>query len=501
MNNKNTIPTSGNVVTPNFNKPNDLQQEIIDSVRDMLANNEDIDVMSLALQTDLTSDMKKVRDYLVNGQFCSKPEWTAALKVSRVKRELGFYPQNVTEFVEFYVERENISVDFQKRMKSECLPTFEGQVITDEARKDTAVDMVARIQENAEINSETLKRDLRLIVSQLSLRFSAQEIDDAVSQWFDKTVRDRLQQVMFTITHDGSPNSQANILAWDAVCSQFDMEEHDAKFVKAILAKFIWQVKRKILNLPITNHLMPVINGPQGVGKSTFVTDYLLKPVEELVGKADFKMIEEVRNTEQWRNYVLFLDEMGYAGKADIDNVKNKITASTVTGRPMRSNDNVQYRQNATFIGCSNKELDQLIRDETGNRRFAALRYAKKPDWSKLKGIEPRLLWLSIDEHGIDPSTEVMDELRKRQEEAREKSVVEQWLDDHVVPLSLIGKKQETGELYKSYTEWAATYTPGRVIDSRMWGKEFNRLIKAGQITNWENLGRSNSKTHYQFNK
>ena len=36
-----------------------------------------------------------------------------------------------------------------------------------------------------------------------------------------------------------------------------------------VMAHWIWQVKRKIINKPVRHHLMPVFSGPQGSGKST----------------------------------------------------------------------------------------------------------------------------------------------------------------------------------------------------------------------------------------
>ena len=495
---------SANVIVGDFTKPSDDQQGIIDTIRDMMATGADFDIFELATQIDLSGDMKRVRDFCINGQLCTKQEWAAALKVSRIKQVLGFVPKTAGELVDKFVRSQRIEVDYQKRMKASRLPVHDGHTITAEDRKDRVVDGIARVLEDREINTVTLARDLRISVAELGMKFTAQEIDDAVSAWFENATEARKTDILlYIVSDDGKAlNSKDKRAAWDMVTSQFDMAEHDAAFVEAILKKFIWQVKRKLLGLPVSNHLMPVLLGPQGVGKSTFVTKYLLAPVAELVGHTDFKMIEETRNTEQWRNFVLFLDEMGYAGKADIDNVKNKITASSVTGRPMRSNDNVQYRQNATFIGCSNKELDQLIRDETGNRRFAALRYSSKPDWSKLEALDAMactLLWKSVDEYGDDPSLSVMDKLRKRQEDAREKSVVEQWLEDHQVPTMLIGKKQDGRELYKSYKDWAETYTPSRVMDASSWGKEFKRLIKAGQVTNWAEPKRSNGTTIYVY--
>ena len=82
---------------------------------------------------------------------------------------------------------------------------------------------------------------------------------------------------------------------------------------------------------------MPVILGPQGKGKSTFVNMFIA-PLRELTLEVNFKAIEDDRNIDIWNSFILFLDEMGYASKADVDTIKNAITANTLTRRPMRSN-------------------------------------------------------------------------------------------------------------------------------------------------------------------
>lgn len=478
----------------------DIQQEIINEVSRKHAANEDVDIFEMATSLELDSSMKKLRDHLVALGLCSKAEFARAIKISNTVKVLGFYPKTAVEFVDAYIRINKIEVNYQRAMKRTTVPMIDGIVATETDRKDRTVDAIARIVENDEMNVAILARDLRLLTQELALRFSKQEIDDAVSKWFDSALNERIKEVFYDVGSDGNGLKAADKLkAWDIVAEQFDNTTYGPDFTILILKKFIWQVKRKMLGLPVSNHLMPVITGPQGVGKSTFVREYLLKPVDELTGNADFKMLEEDRNTEQWRNYVLFLDEMGYAMKANIDNVKNKITAVNVTGRPMGTNSNVQYRQNATFIGCSNKELDQLIRDETGNRRFVSLRYSSKPNWAAMTELDPYALWKSVDERGDDPTSTIMDKLRESQELVREKSPVEQWVDQLEIPLSLVGKKQAGADLYKDYKSWAETYSSRNIMDQLPWAKEFNRLTKAGQITGWE-YKRIGGKSYYVYN-
>ena len=74
--------------------------------------------------------------------------------------------------------------------------------------------------------------------------------------------------------------------------------EHPPGFVAGVLRKFIWQVKRKMLNLPVTNHLMPILSGPQGKGKSTFLMRFL-PPVEEVAIPSDSRWYKENRRTRE----------------------------------------------------------------------------------------------------------------------------------------------------------------------------------------------------------
>lgn len=483
------------LVTPQL----DAEDMILKELRDMMAAGHDIDAFEFIIGADVDASMKKVRDFLISARFCDKAEWAKATKQVAVKRELGFIPRTAVELVDKWIETNKISVNFQRIMKRTTRVEIDGIAVSDEARKDRMVDAFARINENRDINTASLARDLRAKTSELGLRFSAQDIADAVSIWFDDALAARVSEGYGAVAFGGEgPNSERHTAAWNAVVSQFDASEHSAEFVIAVLKKFIWQVKRKMLGLRIDNHLMPVILGPQGVGKSTFVREFLLAPIDEFVGNTNFKEIEDGRNMEQWLNFALFLDEMGYAAKADIDTVKNRITSVTVSGRPMGTNANVQYRQNATFIGCSNKELDQLIRDETGNRRFVALRYSSKPDWSKTANVDPVALWTSVDEYGEDPSKGIAAELRAAQEVVREKSQVEQWLADYVMPTAKHGKKQKSKDLYPDFKEWVEQFGGSRVPEISAFGKEMNRLINYGQIKDWS-LGRLNGYTVYSY--
>src|ERR1700712_1165560 len=238
-----------------------------------------------------------------------------------------------------------------------------------------------------------------MINSKHKLGVAREDINDAVMEWVDVTRRDR-RYVLFETLKGPLPkmDDRARVeKVWLDIARNLFVcnEETPAEFIVAVLKKFMHQVLRKLRGLPVNDHLMTVILGTPGKGKSTFVRA-MLGPIKELVLAVDFKMIEDDRNIDIWNSYVLFLAEMGFASKANIDTIKNAITAETLTRKPLYTNSKVEIDQNATFIGCSNKELEQLIKDPTGIRRFIAIRFRNDPDWAFLNGIDWTLMWQSV---------------------------------------------------------------------------------------------------------
>jgi predicted kinase len=203
-------------------------------------------------------------------------------------------------------------------------------------------------------------------------------------------------------------------------------------------------VKRKIDRMPVTDHLMPVILGAQGTGKSTLIRQ-MLKPINELWVPSDFKQITDDRNTMLWKNYAIFLDEMGWASKSDMDTVKNIITADTLNRRIMQTTKYNVVAQNATFIGAANaNELADLIRDVSGTRRFVSLNMKTQADWQLINAIDWQEVWQSVDHAACDPMAGFRGVLGAVQEADRTKTPVESWLDSLNPKTSLTGFKPST---------------------------------------------------------
>lgn len=152
--------------------------------------------------------------------------------------------------------------------------------------------------------------------------------------------------------------------------------------------------------------MMPVIYGLQGKGKSKFV-EALTAPLGHLVSSGDFQRLGDIREVAMFEAYVVVLDEMQKATHADVERVKIVITRDTFSYRPMHSNSNVTKHQNATFIGTSNRTLDQMIHDATGNRRFFQLDWSKaagQKEWEALNALCIEDMWRSVDHLSADPT-------------------------------------------------------------------------------------------------
>jgi hypothetical protein len=212
--------------------------------------------------------------------------------------------------------------------------------------------------------------------------------------------------------------------------------------------------------LPIENHLMLIFGGAQRVGKSTFV-ELLFSPIAEMMQPASFAQITDEKIIEIWRAPVIFMDEMAFASKSDADQVKNVITAKVLSRRPMRSNGYDKVRQQSTLIGTTNKVLAQLIRDETGVRRFGYIPFTTTPDRAVINAADYLVAWQSVDEKADSPILPFLDLLIEQQEASRLRAPVEQWgldLEDHAVR-RFVEEQDDRGvinrkTLYSDFSSW-----------------------------------------------
>lgn len=186
--------------------------------------------------------------------------------------------------------------------------------------------------------------------------------------------------------------------------------------VAAVLKQFMWQVKRKLHDLDVEHHIMPILVGKTDGGKSRAIYKFLsvVREVTDMPG--DISFVADERSAPRLANsLVIFVDEMAKAQQTDVDTLKNKITSPTVTWRVLRTHRMSTEPNRATFIGASNNSVPELICDPTGLRRFFQIDCADHLDWEVVNGIDVEAVWACVSEKDPCPLLPVLDEVRRRQ--------------------------------------------------------------------------------------
>lgn len=253
------------------------------------------------------------------------------------------------------------------------------------------------------------------------------------------------QSLAFKHDYENDP-----IIAWvTAVCGKPSVLDI------TIIKHFIWQVKRKLAGLPVDNHIMPVVYGLSGIGKSVAVSK-LLEPLKAVALQTDMSIFSDQFSRRAFtRNFIIFFDELQGSDNTDINSMKQTITAPVIEWRAMRSEKTMSAPQNSTFIGCSNDLVRDRIKDPTSSRRFWQINCASKIDWDKINNINYLELWKSVDE--LSPSTinDNLKEIRKIQEqEIRSKDIIEQWAEEICVITNYDDSSLTTAELYESFKKF-----------------------------------------------
>lgn len=415
------------------------------------------------------------------------------LHKDKVTSEFGRVPKDAVDLVNLYVEKHRIECfhdgSIMKTRPPVMVVAGEKIVVTrKDAETSDEVGLWLDVFHSDPMTTFDVERELRILSSRLKLGFTRDEVADATYTWHAQAKKDRLFHLLGKVGawKTCGLGQGADDLWREVALKCFDCSEVGVDFVVAALKKFMHQVKRKMRGLPVYDHLMIVLLGPQGAGKSSFVKA-MFSPLKELAVETSFKQIEDDRNIDLWQNYILFLDEMGHAARADMEATKHAITATTLTRRPMRHNNLISVLQKGTFIGCSNKELEQLIKDPTGIRRFLGLQFLDKGrvDWDFINSIDWLKLWESVDPEGDCPMKDFSHDLSNVQEATRELGRVEAWLRDFDVDDYLYKDKVNprgrisSMELYGVFRTYEDFAFPGSFkISKNEWDHEMKRLKK-----------------------
>jgi len=232
--------------------------------------------------------------------------------------------------------------------------------------------------------------------------------------------------------------------------------------VDKVIRHFIWQVKRKALGLKVENHLVPIFVGNTGSGKTNLI-EKLLAVVPDMLTQA-FKVSElcDERSIKgRAESLVIFCDEMSGAKKAEIETLKNWITASIMTYRPLRSNETVSVVNQSTVIGAANLSVGDILKDETGMRRFYQIdcdnvslniKTGKNTlDWSAVNSYDYKGLWLGVDPYSDSPISDIIYDVTTN---CTTQNSIDGWLESVGYGDGSMNPRLTVSELHKEYRSW-----------------------------------------------
>jgi hypothetical protein len=240
---------------------------------------------------------------------------------------------------------------------------------------------------------------------------------------------------------------------------------------KNALAHHIWQIKRKLQNRTVKDHLMVVFVGPQGGGKSVAISK-LHAPIEDLTLWSSLDQIADSRSQLGLEEYfAIVCDEMQGADRADINALKRIITESKTGARPMGTNKLASGKQNATLIGASNRAIDEIIYDPTGNRRFYQINVSEKANWEVINEIDFDAAFRGVnedDENGY--AARSAPEIREKQSQYATKDDIELFVGDHELSKDVAHQTQfiSSSMLFQIYQCWAKARGCKEMKDSQL---------------------------------
>ena len=259
------------------------------------------------------------------------------------------------------------------------------------------------------IKDDELYAHISLYLLSQNAKLTKSQVKDAVLVWKFQKEQEFTNKLRNIIAH--APEGGELVADW-----VFAITGKRNKLDIAVMKHFIWQTKRKIFGLEVGNHMMPVLYGKSGGGKSVAVSS-LIKPLSDVALNSDMSLIEDqLFKKALGRNYVVFFDELAGSNRIDVNSLKQVITADRMEWRGIRSENMVSGSQNCTFIGCTNMPVVQRVLDSTSMRRFWQLNCRDKINWDLINTLNYLSLWKSVDEQSPSPIEPVLSQIKRVQE-------------------------------------------------------------------------------------
>lgn len=367
--------------------------EQLESVKELFQDKNisatDFDLKEIFVALEWNAKVDALRAWATSEKGVDPKAFDKAHHRWRILERLGGNPRNTREFVNLFCTRHSVKFSFDGRL--------------------TARDL------GREPDIGSLADSLYLTGQELALPadMRKKEAISAALTEFNSNQKDaQLTAAQAAII---APNAPAADDEWHKLAAAIaDPSKQSHGYTIRALQTTIWQIKRKLVNdpkLPLEHHLMSVLTGPQGSGKTTFWNQFFT-PLTGFIYPANFDELHDSANHDLWRHPVVLFDEMANAQRADMNIVKKAITADFFKSRMHYLHTSSYIRNAATMVGATNSTLGRIMFDTTGLRRFAPIQTLHGPsaagdvakvDWQALNSVNMLSLWHSVDHTAAHP--------------------------------------------------------------------------------------------------
>lgn len=169
----------------------------------------------------------------------------------------------------------------------------------------------------------------------------------------------------------------------------------DNEYVRAVTRKMLCAAVKRVQQPGCKFDTMLVLNGPQGVGKSTLIAKLAGEWFSDSLHLSDTK---DKTAAEKLQGYwILEIGELAGLRKAEVETLRSFLSRQNDVYRAAFGRRATQHPRQCIFIGTTNAETGYL-RDTTGNRRFWPVQVngkGKKQSWT-ITSEEVSQIWAEV---------------------------------------------------------------------------------------------------------
>lgn len=285
-----------------------------------------------------------------------------------------------------------------------------------------------RSKDNRSDWSDTDDSGLREFIEKYYGISSTAKCADALALVFEKHSFHPVREYLNNLLWDGK--ERVNTLFIDYLGAE------DTSYVRTVTRKILTAAVARVFVPGIKFDNMPVLSGPQGIGKSTLIKklgrDWYSDSLTTVSGKEAYEQLQGV--------WIIEMGEMMATKKADIEATKHFLSKTEDIYRVAYGRRTSRFPRQCVFIGTTNDR--EFLRDRTGNRRFwpvdVGVIKPKKSVFNDLNSYEIDQIWAEAVElykagEPLYLNAEEEKEAQKQQEAHSEESakagLIQEYLD------------------------------------------------------------------------